>query len=77
MNENELIRIIGHNIKKYRLNKKTTIEKLSEITNLSNSYIYKLENQNTNINISINNLYKIATVLEVPISKFFEYEENN
>jgi transcriptional regulator with XRE-family HTH domain len=77
MNENELIRIIGYNIKKYRLNKNTTIEKLSEITNLSNSYIYKLENQNTNINISINNLYKIATVLEVPISKFFEYEENN
>lgn len=80
MNEDDLIKIIGLNIKKYRLlynknNKKLTIEKLSKLTNLSITYIYNLENQNTTTTISINNLYKIATVLEVPISKFFEKNE--
>lgn len=80
MNEDDLIKIIGLNIKKYRLlynknNKKLTIEKLSKLTNLSITYIYNLENQNTTTTISINNLYKIATVLEVPISKFFENNE--
>lgn len=80
MNEDDLIKIIGLNIKKYRLlynknNKKLTIEKLSKLTNLSITYIYNLENQNITTTISINNLYKIATVLEVPISKFFENNE--
>ena len=77
MNDEELIKIIGQNIKKYRLiysqTKETmTIEKLSKLTNISQNKIYNLENLNINSDINITNLYKIATVLEVPINRFLE-----
>ena len=77
MNDEELIKIIGQNIKKYRLiysqTKETmTIEKLSQLTNISQNKIYNLENLNINSDINITNLYKIATVLEVPINYFLE-----
>ena len=81
MNEDELIRIIGLNIKKYRLlysknNKQMTIEKLSKLTNLSPNYISNLENQNTNTKITITTLYKIASILDVPINNFLEKDND-
>lgn len=81
MSEEELIKIIGHNIKKYReLYSKTkeimTIEQLSKLTNLSANHIANLEKQNTNISISINALYKISIVLNVPLNKFLEKDND-
>ena len=78
MNQDKLNNIIGKNIKKYRLaykNEKITQEKLAELINVSVSLISSLESNKTKIGISINNLYKISVILNVPISKFFE--ENN
>ena len=77
MNQDELNSIISKNIKKYRLlynknNIKMTQEKLAEAINVSVSLIGSLESNKTKKGISISNLYKIATVLDVPISKFFE-----
>ena len=74
MNQDELDIIIGKNVKKYRklYNKmygKMTQEDLAEIINVSVSLISNLESSR---GISINNLYKISIVLRVPISKFFE-----
>lgn len=78
MNQDKLNNIIGKNIKKYRLaykNEKITQEKLAELINVSVSLISSLESNKTKKGISINNLYKISVILNIPISKFFE--ENN
>ena len=74
--EKELYSIIGKNIRYYRklysLNKKElTQESLAEIANVSTSLIGNLESKKTYQGISIYNLYKISTILEVPIEKFF------
>ena len=77
MNQETLNRIIGSNIKKYRklYNKngvKMTQEKLAEAIDVSTSLISCLESNKIIKGISINNLYKISIVLEVPIDRFFE-----
>jgi len=77
MTKKELNTIIGKNIKKYRLlyNKnigKLTQEDLAESVNCSVSLISNLESNKANKGTSINMLYRISIVLNVPISKFFE-----
>lgn len=77
MDQNKLNKIIGKNIKKYRsktiLNgKKLTQEKLAELINVSVFLISNLESNKCKTGISINNLYKISIVLNTPISKFME-----
>ena len=78
MTEDSLNRLIGKNIKKYRLiynathKNKITQENLAEIINVSTSFISLLESNKSNKGISISNLYKISIVLETPISKFLE-----
>lgn len=78
MTEDSLNRLIGKNIKKYRLlyntshKNKITQEDLAEIINVSTSFISLLESNKSNKGISISNLYKISIVLETPISKFLE-----
>ena len=56
-------------------NTETLDIKLAELINVSVSLISSLESNKTKKGISINNLYKISVILNVPISKFFE--ENN
>lgn len=77
MDQNKLNKIIGKNIKKYRsktiLNgKKLTQEKLAELINVSVSLISNVESSKSKKGISITNLYKISVVLNIPISKFME-----
>ncbi len=79
MDQNTLNKIIGNNIKKYRLlysktKSKMTQENLAELLNVSVSLISSLESNKTNKGISITNLYKISVILDVPIHKFFEVE---
>lgn len=74
--EKQLYSTIGKNIRYYRklysLNKKElTQEALAEIANVSTSLIGNLESKKTYQGISIYNLYKISSILEVPIEKFF------
>ena len=76
-NSAELFKIIGKNVKYYRKlynlkHGKMTQEDLAEIINVSVSLISNLESSSVIKGISINNLYKISIVLRVPISKFFE-----
>ena len=80
MKKKELNIIVGKNIKKYRLlyNKKVgkmTQEDLAEAINSSVSLISSLESNKSTKGISITNLYKISVVLDTPINKFLE--ENN
>ncbi len=77
MNQQELYKIIGRNIKKYRkmYNRnigKMTQEKLAEEADVSVSLISSLESEKTNKGIGIINLYKISVILGVPIDKFLE-----
>lgn len=80
MEQDRLNKIIGKNIKKYRRKtfidgKRLTQEKLAELINVSVSLISSLESNKSKKGISINNLYKISIVLNIPISKFME--DNN
>ena len=80
MEQDRLNKIIGKNIKKYRKitiieGKKLTQEKLAELINVSVSLISNLESNKSKKGISITNLYKISVVLNIPISKFME-EDN-
>ena len=82
MNQQELYKIIGKNIKKYRkiYNKnggRMTQERLAEEADVSVSLISSLESEKTNKGISIVNLYKISIILGVSIDKFLENEEND
>ena len=77
MEQDRLNKIIGKNIKKYRRKtfmdgKRLTQEKLAELINVSVSLISSLESNKSKKGISINNLYKISIVLNTPISKFME-----
>lgn len=80
MEQDRLNKIIGKNIKKYRKitiieGKKLTQEKLAELINVSVSLISNVESNKSKKGISITNLYKISVVLNIPISKFME-EDN-
>lgn len=80
MEQDRLNEIIGKNIKKYRKitiieGKKLTQEKLAELINVSVSLISNVESNKSKKGISITNLYKISVVLNIPISKFME-EDN-
>ena len=57
-------------IKEYRKKKGLSITQLSNLTKISRSYLYKLEN-NKNFNISLDKLYTIATALDVNIKDLF------
>ena len=80
MEQDRLNKIIGKNIKKCRKitiieGKKLTQEKLAELINVSVSLISNVESNKSKKGISITNLYKISVVLNIPISKFME-EDN-
>ena len=78
MNKQELNKLIGKNVKKYRLlyntkNKnKMTQAKLSEMLSVHMSLIAALESSNSTQGLSIYNLYQISKILNVRIDKFFE-----
>lgn len=57
-------------IKEYREKKGFSIKQLSDLTKISRSYLYKLEN-NQNFNISLDKLYKIAKALDVNVKDLF------
>ena len=78
-NQNELNEIIGENIKYYRelfnvgkpRNMRITQERLAELVNVSTSLIGNMESGKTNQGISIYTLYKISSILNISVEKFF------
>jgi transcriptional regulator with XRE-family HTH domain len=55
---------IGANIRRFRLKKDLSQEKLAEIASLSNEYISRVERGIDNI--SVDSLYRIGEALETP-----------
>lgn len=62
---------VGKQIKKYRKLKGWSQSKLASECNFTNTFISNLEN-NAFQTISLNSLYHIAQVLEVPIMMLFD-----
>ena len=80
MTNEELKKLVGRNVRKYRLlyntksKEKLTQEKLAEKIGVKTSLIGALESENNNMGVSIYNLYMLSKVLNVSINKFFEEE---
>ena len=80
MTNEELKKVVGKNVRKYRLiynaynKEKLTQAKLASKIGAKTPLIGALESDNNNMGVSIYNLYMISQVLNVPIEKFFEEE---
>ena len=66
----ETYRIIGQNVKKYRLALNISQEKLSEILNVNSKFIGHVERFERFI--SLKKLIEIAEYFDVPVKNFFE-----
>lgn len=65
----------GLTIAYYRKLRGLTQLQLAEYTNLSRTHISNLEAPNMPTSISLESLFDIADILEVPIGKLFELRE--
>ena len=63
--------IVGERLKRARLEKKLTQEDLAEQAEVSTALIGNLESEKISQGISVYSLYKISTILNTPIEKFF------
>ena len=74
MTKDELKKILGKNIRKYRKEntKKLTQSNLAELVGVKRSLIGAVESENNKTCISVFNLYMISKALNVRIDKFFE-----
>ena len=71
-NDTDLYRVIGSNIKHYREQARLTQVQLADQTQISISYLSKIEAAGCNKSLSISVLNQIANVLEIEISEFFK-----
>jgi len=68
--EKRLLRLLGKNIRKIRLQRKMSQEELALSCFIDQSYITKIEK--SKVNPTIKTLYKIARKLKVKLSYLFE-----
>ncbi len=54
-----------------------SIDELSNYAHISKEYLQKFELADTNMSISIYDLYKISVILETSIDKFFDEKSPN
>ena len=72
MNE---FRLLGLTIAYYRKLRGLTQAELAEATNLSRTHISNIEAPNGKTSISLNKLFDIAEVLEVPVNDLFDFRD--
>ena len=72
MNE---FRLLGLPIAYYRKLRGLTQAELAEATNLSRTHISNIEAPNGKTSISLNKLFDIADVLEVPVKDLFDFRD--
>lgn len=72
MNE---FRLLGLTIAYYRKLRGLTQAELAEATNLSRTHISNIEAPNGKTSISLNKLFDIAEVLEVPVKDLFYFRD--
>lgn len=66
----EISKFIGQRIRNYRTQKKLSQEKLAELSGCHPTYIGQLERGEKNA--TLESIEKVATALDVPLSKLFE-----
>ncbi len=71
----DIVKIFSINIKKYRIKKNISQEKLAELSGLHRTYISDIERCKRSI--SLNNIQKIANSLEIEIYKLFLEDDEN
>lgn len=68
-------RLLGLTIAYYRKLRGHTQAELAEATNLSRTHISNIEAPNGKTSISLNKLFDIADVLEVPVKDLFDFRD--
>lgn len=68
-------RLLGLTIDYYRKLRGLTQAELAEATNLSRTHISNIEAPNGKTSISLNKLFDIADVLEVPVKDLFDFRD--
>lgn len=68
-------RLLGLTIAYYRKLRGLTQAELAEATNLSRRHISNIEAPNGKTSISLNKLFDIADVLEVPVKDLFDFRD--
>ncbi len=68
-------RLLGLTIAYYRKLRRLTQAELAEATNLSRTHISNIEAPNGKTSISLNKLFDIADVLEVPVKDLFDFRD--
>lgn len=68
-------RLLGLTIAYYRKLPGLTQAELAEATNLSRTHISNIEAPNGKTSISLNKLFDIADVLEVPVKDLFDFRD--
>lgn len=76
-NDADLYYVIGSNIKHYREQAKLTQAQLAEQSQISISYLSKIEAAGCNKSLSLSILNQIANVLGVEIVEFFKEVSTN
>ena len=71
----DIKKIIALNIRKFRKQKGFTQEQLALYTDRSFEFIRRIESEQGRRGFSVETLWRISTVLEVPLDKFF-HEDN-
>lgn len=67
--------LLGLTIAYYRKLRGLTQAELAEATNLSRTHISNIEAPNGKTSISLNKLFDIAEVLEVPVKDLFDFRD--
>ena len=67
--------LLGLTIAYYRKLRLLTQAELAEATNLSRTHISNIEAPNGKTSISLNKLFDIADVLEVPVKDLFDFRD--
>ena len=73
--DKDIKKTISLNIRKYRKLKGYTQEQLALYTDRSFEFIRRIESEKGRRGFSVETLWRIATVLEIPIDKLFENEQ--
>lgn len=68
-------RLLGLTIAYYRKLRGLTQAELAEATNLTRTHISNIEAPNGKTSISLNKLFDIADVLEVPVKDLFDFRD--
>lgn len=68
-------RLLGLTIAYYSKLRGLTQAELAEATNLSRTHISNIEAPNGKTSISLNKLFDIADVLEVPVKDLFDFRD--